>query len=54
MSARAAQTIRDEIDERGMVKRVDVDRAQKAIIDTVRQLVSDGTIIIGSGGDDYV
>jgi flagellar motor switch protein FliG len=54
MSARAAQTIRDEIDERGMVKRVDVESAQKAIIDTVRQLVSDGTIIIGSGSDDYV
>jgi flagellar motor switch protein FliG len=54
MSARAAQTIQDEMDERGPVKRAEVDDAQKAIIAVARQLAEDGTIIMGGGDDDYV
>lgn len=54
MSARAAQTIRDEMEERGMVKRVEVDEAQRAIIAIARQMANDGTIMLGSTGEDYV
>lgn len=54
MSARAAQTIRDEMEERGMVKRVEVEEAQKAIIAIARQMASEGTIMLGGPGDDYV
>jgi flagellar motor switch protein FliG len=54
MSARAAQTIQDEMDERGPVKRAEVDDAQKAIIAVARQLAEDGTIMMGGGDDDYV
>lgn len=54
MSARAAETIRDEMAEAGLVKRADVEEAQKAIIAAARQLAADGTIIMGSQGDDYV
>lgn len=54
MSARAAQTIRDEMEERGMVKRVEVEEAQKAIIAMARQMAADGTIMLGGPGDEYV
>lgn len=54
MSARAAQTIRDEMEERGMVKRVEVEEAQKAIIAIARQMAAEGTIMLGGPGEDYV
>jgi|CXWL01.1.fsa_nt_gi flagellar motor switch protein FliG len=54
MSARAAQTIRDEMEERGMVKRVEVDEAQRAIIAIARQMANDGTIMLAGAGEDYV
>lgn len=54
MSARAAQTIRDEMEERGMVKRVEVEEAQKAIIAMARQMAAEGTIMLGGPGDEYV
>ena len=54
MSARAAQTIRDEMEERGMVKRIEVEEAQKAIIAMARQMAAEGTIMLGGPGDDYV
>jgi flagellar motor switch protein FliG len=54
MSARAAQTIRDEMEERGMVKRAEVEDAQKVIIAVARQLAEEGAIMIGTAGDDYV
>jgi flagellar motor switch protein FliG len=54
MSARAAQTIRDEMEERGMVKRVEVEEAQKAIIAIARQMANEGTIMLGGPGEDYV
>lgn len=54
MSARAAQTIRDEMEERGMVKRVEVDEAQRAIIAIARQMANEGTIMLGGPGEDYV
>jgi flagellar motor switch protein FliG len=37
-----------------MVKRTDVDEAQKAIMQIVRQMASSGEIMIAGAGDDYV
>ena len=54
MSARAAQSIRDDMTDSGPTKRTEVDEAQKTMIIAVRQLAADGTIMLGSGGDDYV
>ncbi len=54
MSARAAQSIRDDIADRGPTKRAEVDEAQKSVILIARQLAADGTIMLGSGGEDYV
>lgn len=54
MSARAAETIRDEMAEMTMVKRTDVEEAQKAIITVARQLAQDGAIMLGGQSDDYV
>ena len=54
MSARAAQTIRDEMSEMEMVKRTDVEDAQRVIIAVARQLAAEGTIIMSGKGDDYV
>lgn len=54
MSARAAQSIRDEMAEGGPTKRADVDDAQKQIILITRKLAEEGTVMLGGGGDDYV
>jgi flagellar motor switch protein FliG len=54
MSARAAQSIRDDMADRGKVKRADVQEAQKLVLNTARALADDGTITLGNQGDDYV
>lgn len=54
MSARAAETIRDEMAEMPLVKRADVEEAQRTIIAIARSLAADGTIMMSSKGDDYV
>jgi flagellar motor switch protein FliG len=54
MSARAAETIRDDMGEMGLVKRAEVEDAQRAIIAVARQLAADGTIMMSGKGDDYV
>ena len=54
MSQRAAETIRDEMDEMTMVKRADVDDAQKSVMQIVRQMAAAGEIMIAGGSDDYV
>ena len=55
MSSRAADGLKDEIEARGRVKRADVDAAQKQIVAIAKKLAADGTIVLGSGGeDDYV
>jgi flagellar motor switch protein FliG len=54
MSARAAESIRDEMAESGLVKRAEVEEAQKAIIAMARKLAAEGTIMLGDAGDDYV
>ena len=54
MSKRASETIRDEMAEMTMVKRTDVDEAQKSIMQIVRQMAASGEIMLAGGGDDYV
>lgn len=54
MSARAAESIRDEMAESGLVKRAEVEEAQKAIIAVARKLAAEGAIMMGDAGDDYV
>ncbi len=54
MSARAAETIRDDMAERGLVKRAEVEEAQRTIIGIARKLAAEGAIMMGSKGDDYV
>jgi flagellar motor switch protein FliG len=54
MSQRAAETIRDEMGEMTMVKRADVDDAQKSVMQIVRQMAAAGEIVIAGGSDDYV
>ncbi len=54
MSARAAETIRDEMAEMPPVKRADVEEAQRSIIAVARALAADGTIMLSGKGEDYV
>jgi flagellar motor switch protein FliG len=54
LSARAAETIRDDIAEMVQVKRADVEEAQKAVIAVARQMAASGEITLGGGSDDYV
>ncbi|HEX8447375.1 MAG TPA: flagellar motor switch protein FliG [Sphingomonas sp.] len=54
MSSRAAQSIQDEIAERGPMRLADVTEAQKVILRTARQLAAEGTIMLGGKGDDFV
>lgn len=54
MSQRAAQSIQDEMAEKTMVKRAEVEEAQKAVIAIARQLADAGEIVLGSDGNDYV
>ncbi|HEX7819240.1 MAG TPA: flagellar motor switch protein FliG [Sphingobium sp.] len=54
MSARAAQSIQDEMDERGPMRLTDVLESQKVIIASARRMADEGTIQLGGKGDDYV
>lgn len=54
MSQRAAETIRDEMADLTMVKRADVEEAQRSIMQIVRQMAAAGEITMSGGGEDYV
>lgn len=54
MSKRAAETIQDEMAEMTMVKRADVDDAQRSIMQTFRRMIASGEIVVAGAGDDYV
>lgn len=53
MSSRAADGVRDEIEMRGRLRREDVDKAQRGMIDVARRLAAEGSLSLG-GDDDYV
>ncbi|MBT2186488.1 flagellar motor switch protein FliG [Sphingobium nicotianae] len=54
MSQRAAQSIADEMEERGPMRLAEVLDAQKQIIAEARRMGDEGTIMLGGKGDDYV
>jgi flagellar motor switch protein FliG len=54
LSARAAETIRDELADMGQVKRSDVEDAQKIVIAAARSLADSGEIVLGGMDGDYV
>lgn len=54
MSSRAAQSIQDEIADRGPMRLADVQEAQKAMLAVARKLAAEGTISLGGKGDDFV
>lgn len=54
MSQRAAQTIQDELADRGLTRLAEVQDAQKEILATARRLSETGQIMLGAKGDDYV
>jgi flagellar motor switch protein FliG len=54
LSARAAETIRDDMADMGAVKRSEVEEAQKAVIAIARQMAASGEITLGGASDDYV
>ncbi len=52
MSARAAQTMRDDIDELGDVRPADVEEAQTALAAFARRMADEGSIRIGTAASD--
>lgn len=54
MSSRAAQSIQDEIAERGPMRLAEVQEAQKEVLSIARKLADAGTISLGGKGEDYV
>ena len=54
MSSRAADGLRDEIEDRGRVKKPDVDAAQREIVATAKRLIEAGDLVMGAGDEDYV
>lgn len=54
MSSRAAQSIQDEMAERGPIRLAEVQEAQKQMLAIARRLADAGTISLGGKGEDYV
>lgn len=54
MSSRAAQSVQDEIADRGPMRLADVQEAQKAMLAVARKLAAEGSISLGGKGDDFV
>lgn len=54
MSSRAADTIRDEMEERGPMRLVEVQNAQKEVLAVARRLADAGTLMLGGKRDEYV
>jgi flagellar motor switch protein FliG len=54
MSSRAAQSIQDEMAERGPMRLAEVQESQKAVLAIARKLAEAGTISLGGKGEDYV
>lgn len=54
MSARAAQSIQDEMAEKGPIRLAEVQDAQKEVLAVARELADAGTIMLGGKDGDYV
>ena len=54
MSSRAADSIRDEMAERGPLRLAEVLEAQKEVLAIARRLADAGSLMLAGRGDDYV
>jgi flagellar motor switch protein FliG len=54
MSKRAGEILKSDLEAKGPVRIVEVEAAQKEIVATARRLAEEGTIMLGTGGDDFV
>jgi len=54
MSQRAAQSIQDEMEERGPMRLAEVIEAQKAVVSQARRLAEQGVIMLAAKGDEFV
>lgn len=52
MSQRAAEMLKDDLDNMGPTKLKDVEKAQQGIVDTVRRLEAEGKIQLAGAGDE--
>lgn len=54
MSQRASEMLREDMEAKGPVRLSDVEVAQKDIVTTARRLESEGSIMLGGGGEEFV
>ena len=54
MSKRAAELLKDDLDAKGPVRLSEVEEAQKEIVTTARRLADEGSLMLGTGGDEFV
>jgi flagellar motor switch protein FliG len=54
MSKRAAELLQSDLDAKGPVRISDVEAAQKEIVTIARRLADDGSLILSTGGDDFI
>ncbi len=54
ISRRAADTIRDEMADLGLMRRAEVTDAQREIVGVARTLIERGVVVMTGRGDDYV
>ena len=52
MSSRAAESLREDLENRGPVRLSEVEAAQKEALKIVRKLADSGELVLGGGGDD--
>jgi flagellar motor switch protein FliG len=52
MSARAAETLKEDLESRGPVRLSEVEAEQKEMLKIVRRLVDEGQIVLAGGGDE--
>ena len=54
ISRRAADTIRDEMADTGLMRRAEVVDAQREVVAIARSMIERGTVVMTGRGDDYV
>lgn len=55
MSSRAAEMLREDMENRGPARVSDVEAAQKEVLEVTRRLADEGEIMLGGGGgDDFI
>ncbi|MCC5793139.1 MAG: flagellar motor switch protein FliG [Chromatiales bacterium] len=54
MSKRAVEILRSDLEAKGPVRVSEVEAAQKEMINTARRLAEEGTLVLGTGGDEFL